>query len=106
VNNFKIKSVCATSDGYDAFDCVYCRLCLSPTSTMLLLKLDAPVLKANDIVLLEFVVRRYFPDCKVRSAWGVTFDLMRMFRMLSAPDDAPVEPNSGDKRSAIVIDDD
>jgi hypothetical protein len=70
------------------------------------LKLDAAVLKANDIVLLEFVVRRYFPDRKVRSAWGVTFDLMRMFRMLSAPDDAPVEPNSGDKRSAIVIDDD
>jgi hypothetical protein len=70
------------------------------------LKFDAAVLKANDIVLLEFVVRRYFPDRKVRSAWSVTFDLMRMFRMLSTPDDAPVEPDSGDKRSAIVIDDD
>jgi hypothetical protein len=39
---------------------------------------------------------------KTRS--DVTFNLMHMLHMLSAPDGAPLEPDSGDERIAIVID--
>jgi hypothetical protein len=37
---------------------------------------------------------------------GAAFDLMRVFHMLSASDDAPLEPDSGDEQSAIVVDND
>jgi hypothetical protein len=67
-------------------------------------KLDASYLEANDVIFLEFIIRRYYLNRNVKTSWSVTFDLMAIFRMLAAPDDAPVEPDSGDKRSAIVID--
>jgi hypothetical protein len=64
-------------------------------------KLDASYLEANDVIFLEFIVRRCYLDRNVKTSWGVTFDLMAIFRMLTAPDNAPVEPDSGDERSAI-----
>jgi hypothetical protein len=70
------------------------------------MRLVAADLKANDAILLELVLRQYFIEHKYKSKWSVIFDLMRMFRMLSAPDFAPLKPDSGGERSAIVIDDD
>ncbi|KAI0826345.1 hypothetical protein BC629DRAFT_1587162 [Irpex lacteus] len=69
--------------------------------------LDPAELRPNDILFLEVIVRRW-PTKKggYNGGWSTAFDLWRIFRMLKAPDGVEIEPDSGDERRTIVLDDD
>lgn len=67
----------------------------------------------NDILFLEVLVRRYVPkDAPAKDGggywsrgWKTSLELHRIFRMLKAPSDAPVEPDSENELANLVDDD-
>ena len=68
--------------------------------------MNASGLRVNDIIFLEMTVRRFPPRREEGEqtqggywdrGWKSTFELHRIFRMLRAPSDAPIEPDSEDE---------